>query len=110
MISNGIHQGWDGKAVLITDQHQAIVNAMPIVKPGAINGALVSLTEIRKLVEAEFARPAKETFDKAVLDLAMTGIFALHRHDFPSSLTETERAMLVRDEHNNYYIGIAKRM
>jgi hypothetical protein len=51
----------------------------------------------------------KEEFDRAVLKLAETGRIDLHRHTFPASLDDSERAALVKDERDNYFIGIVLR-
>lgn len=66
---------------------------------------LVSLTDLRRSLAG--ALPAKVEFDQTVLQLARQGRVVLHRHDYPSSLSPTEQAELVNDEHGNYYIGIA---
>lgn len=86
---------------------QLILDRMTRLKPAAASGALVSLSELRKTFAAEL--PSKQSFDQAILRLAETGRFALHHHDFPSSLSQEERDALVLDERGNYYIGIALR-
>ena len=78
------------------------------LKPAAANGALVSLSDLRRSLSTEF--PGKAVFDQAILQLAATDRFALHHHDFPSSLSQEEREALVLDEFGNYYIGIALRV
>jgi len=86
---------------------QLILDGMTQLSPGATNGALVSLTELRQWLMKEL--PGKNNFDQIVLELAETGRFALHTHDYPTSLTQEERDGLVKDGRDNYYIGIALR-
>jgi hypothetical protein len=86
---------------------QLILDRMTRLKPAASAGALVSLSELRNTLAVEL--PTKQSFDQAILRLAETGRFALHHHDFPSSLSQEERDALVLDERGNYYIGIVLR-
>lgn len=85
---------------------QTVIERMIQLKLAAANGALVSLTELRRSLAAEI--PEKSSFDQAVLRLAEQGIVVLHRHDYPSSLSQQERDALVSDERGNYFIGISK--
>lgn len=74
------------------------------IEPGADRGALVVSRDLRRA-----ARIDKESFDRAVLALARQGKLSLHRHDFASSLTPTERDELVTDGQGTYYVGVAIR-
>ncbi|MGE0131264.1 MAG: hypothetical protein AB7U82_24550 [Blastocatellales bacterium] len=85
---------------------QTVLERMIQLKLAAVNGALVSLTELRRSLAAEI--PEKSPFDRAVLRLAEQGIVMLHRHDYPSGLSQQERDALVSDERENYFIGISK--
>ena len=67
-------------------------------------GTLLSVRALRGLVTL-----AKEPFDRAVLRLSRAGELTLHHHDFPDSLPEAERALLVQDARGVYYVGVAPR-
>ncbi|MFO0757700.1 MAG: hypothetical protein U0359_14480 [Byssovorax sp.] len=67
-------------------------------------GALLSVRALRPLVALDKGR-----FDGAVLRLGRAGELTLHHHDFPASLSEAERAMLVVDERGTHYVGAALR-
>lgn len=77
---------------------------MKRLEPGAERGALVSARELRQA-----ARLEKALFDRTVLDLARQGRLALHRHDYPTSLSFPERDELVTDGQGAYYVGMALR-
>ena len=77
------------------------------VVPAAVNGALVSLRDLRRSMD--FQNVDKSTFDQAVLRLADQGKVALHRHDFPVGLSPEDRAELVTDATGDFYVGIALR-
>ena len=81
----------------------AILEWMLVVEPAASQGALVSLPELR--ASLEFKHAGKSRFDHAVLRLAELGRLLLHRHDFPGSLREDQRAALVTDGEGRFYIG-----
>jgi len=83
---------------------QAIFDRITHVDPGAAQGALVSLRDLRRSME--FQNPSKEQFDRAVLALADQGRVFLHEHDYPDSLAPDERRALVIDEKGRYYIGV----
>ncbi|MEW6264383.1 MAG: hypothetical protein AB1641_15035 [Thermodesulfobacteriota bacterium] len=83
------------------EPERLILAGMVKIEPKARQRALVSLRDLRRSVDL-----SKEQFDKTVLDLARTGKVVLHYHDYPSSLSETEREELVRDSLGTYYIGI----
>lgn len=83
---------------------QAIFDRITHVDPGAAQGALVSLRDLRRSME--FQNPSKEQFDRAVLALANQGRVFLHEHDYPDSLAPDERRALVIDEKGRYYIGV----
>jgi hypothetical protein len=68
------------------------------------NEALLSIRELRARVDLD-----KKTFDEATLELSREGVLVLHHHDFPTSLSEAERAILVEDDHGTHYVGIALR-
>ncbi len=74
------------------------------IEPAADRGALVGARDLRRA-----ARLDKDDFDRAVLGLSRTGRLALHRHDYPASLSPAERDDLVTDGAGTYYVGMALR-
>jgi hypothetical protein len=84
-----------------------IIERMVDIDPGAANGALVRLRELRRAMD--FQNIEKSTFDRAVLQLADAGKVALHRHDYPTGLSEQDRAELVTNGKGDYFVGIALR-
>lgn len=52
---------------------------------------LVGMRDVR-----DFTRLDKDEFDEAMLQAARDGIITLTEHDYPASLTEAEKAMMVR--------------
>jgi hypothetical protein len=86
---------------------QLILDEMTRISPAATNGELISITKLREAVRDQI--PEKTQFDKTLLELAESGRFVLHRHDYPSSLSQETRDALVLDDRGNYYIGIAIR-
>jgi len=91
---------------LAADKPPVQLERMIQLKLAAANGALVSLSELRRSLVAEI--PGKTVFDQAVLRLAKSGRVALHHHDYPGSLSQEERDAMVSDEGGNYFIGISK--
>jgi hypothetical protein len=81
-----------------------LVALMRRIEPAADNGALVAARELRRAANLD-----KSTFDRTVIDLARQGRLMLHRHDFASGLTATERDELVTDGAGTYYVGMAIR-
>ena len=67
-------------------------------------GALLSVRDVR----ARAGLP-KAVFDALALSFASKGLVTLHHHDFPSSLSASERAQLIEDGKGTFYIGIALR-
>lgn len=66
--------------------------------------ALLAVRALRALAPLD-----KERFDRAVLRLSRAGRLVLHHHDFPASLPEADRALLVQDERGVHYSGVAPR-
>lgn len=86
---------------------QLVIDRMLQLNPAAATGALAPLSELRQALQAEI--PDKARFDQTVLQLAEQGRVALHRHDYASSLSQTERSALVTDGRGNYFISITLR-
>jgi hypothetical protein len=86
---------------------QLILDRMLQIKPAVATGALLSLTELRAALKGDIRD--KESFDRAVIELAEQNRAALHYHDFPASLSREKLDELVTDGRGNYFIGIALR-
>jgi hypothetical protein len=71
---------------------------------GAKPGSLLSIRELRSALPFD-----KQEFDRLALDLARDGLVTLHQHDFPDSLSDTERAELIADARGTHFVGIALR-
>lgn len=81
-----------------------LIELMHQLHASASRGTLVSTRDLRRA-----ASLPKATFDRAVLELARAGQVSLHKHDFPASLTESERDELIADGYGNFFIGLALR-
>ena len=79
----------------------AAVGKLAALQP---EGALLSVRDLRATMTLPKAR-----FDAAVLRLAKAEEVVIHFHDYPASLTEVERAALVKDAQGTHYVGIAPR-
>lgn len=90
-----------------TSLEERIIERMVETVPGAANGSLVPLRELRRSMG--FQNVSKSAFDQAVLRLADQGKVALHRHDFPTGLSAEDRSELVANGTGDFYIGIALR-
>ena len=77
---------------------------MNVISTGIDRGTLVALRDIR-----DVAMMSKVEFDTAIFALAQQGLISLHRHDFPKSLSQSERDEMVTDNQGNYYVGVAIR-
>lgn len=89
------------------DLENLLCERMGDVEPAYRSGALVSLKELRRSVASN---AKKGDFDAAVMRLAETGKVALHRHNDPLMLDESERAEYVADDRGGYYMGISLRV
>jgi len=67
------------------------------------NGLLL-VSELRARIDLE-----KQRFDTLALELSRAGLVTLHHHDFPTSLSDSERRELIADGNGTYYLGIASR-
>jgi len=98
----------EGEAVSGSSDPQAILDGLRQVNPGAGQGAMVSVRELRRFLRERL--PDKAHFDAAVLRLARERRIDLHQHDLPTSLTEAQREEeLVPDEQGRFYNGIVLR-
>lgn len=89
-------------------ESQTILDGLRQVNPGAAQGAMVSVRDLRRFLREQL--PDKGSFDNAVLRLAQEGRIDLHQFGLPESLTDQQRAdELVPDGRGNYYNGIVLR-
>jgi hypothetical protein len=65
-------------------------------------GGLLSVRAVR-----ERAQLPKAVFDAIALELQRRRELVLHHHDFPTSLSATEREELIAGPNSVYYIGLA---
>ncbi len=92
-------------AVTEQDLEHQILEQLRRLSADLRHGGLVSTRELRG-TEPRFAHE-HAAFDRALLQLAKDGRVWLYRHDFPASLTESERKAMVTDGRGNYYNGIS---
>jgi len=93
------------------DIERLVVKGMSQLDRAAMNGGLVSLTELRDLLKDKF--PTIADFDNAILALVKQNEnVTLHRYTYGygfGPLSRTEQDKLVTDERGNRFIGIALR-
>ncbi len=92
-------------AVAEQDLEHQILEQLRRLSADLRHGGLVSTRELRGTLP-RFAHE-HAAFDRALLRLAKDGRVWLFRHDFPASLTESERKAMVTDGRGNYYNGIS---
>lgn len=95
----------------MTGTQAAIVDAMLEVEKHALEGALVSLTRLRKAVKAKW-KISDDRFNQEILRFADTGKWALHFHADQYMLTDKDKKGMVPVTLNGkteYAIGIALR-
>lgn len=90
------------------DLPRAILSRMEEIEPRAREGAMVYIPELRRA--AEFLHRDRAEFDRAIWDLVRVGRIAVHRYDHAATLTEAERADLLRDESGQFYNGLSLRI
>lgn len=90
------------------DLSDLILEGMEKVKPGARNGASVTIATLRHAMEVQGLD--KQTFDNEVLHLAERAVVDLHRYDYPAGLSQAERDEMVPDGQGGYYLAIARRV
>jgi hypothetical protein len=96
----------------MTGTQAAIVDAMLEVDKHALEGALVSLTELREVVKAKW-QISDEQYNQEIMKFSDTGKWALHLHAHKSRLSVKEKQGMVPvkfpDGRTEYAIGIALR-
>lgn len=81
-----------------------LIKLMHQIESGARRGALVTSRDLRRA-----AGLPKEKFDQEMLELSKQGKVSLHKHDFPQSLSQSERDEMVTDGNGHYFVGAAIR-
>ncbi len=84
---------------------EIVERVISTIKSSARPGILLSVRALRDKVRGV----SKTDFDATVMMLAERGLVVLHHHDFPYSLSETERRKLVEDGKGTHYVGLAIR-
>jgi hypothetical protein len=85
-----------------------IFRAMTAIKPAAVQGALVYIPDLRKALADTF--PAKESFDRAILQLAEREKVQLQSHSLPAELTEEQRAAMIDNGRGSFFMAVGIRV
>jgi hypothetical protein len=85
-----------------------IFRAMTAIKPAAAQGALVYIPDLRKALANVY--PAKESFDRAILQLAEREKVQLQSHSLPAELSDEQRAAMIDNQRGSYFMAIGIRM
>jgi hypothetical protein len=97
--------GGSQRVVEVTEQDRdVLLDALRRLVKEKPPGSLLSLRELRTRVRLE-----KEVFDATALALSNEGVVVLHHHDYPDSLSPSEKRELVQDGRGTSYVGIAPR-
>jgi len=97
------------KAPLTTEETEKIIfKAMTTLKPAATQGALVYIPDLRQALRNTF--PDKESFDRAILELAKLEKVQLQSHSLPAELTEERRAAMIDNGRGSYFMAVGIRM
>ena len=81
---------------------------MTSLKPAAAQGALVYIPDLRQALRSTF--PDKESFDRAILELARLEKVQLQSHSLPAELTEDQRAAMIDNGRGSYFMAVGIRM
>lgn len=90
------------------DGGQEILAAMPRLNSQASRGALVYLAELRAALTQQFRD--KESFDRAVLDLANQGKVQLQSHAWPGRLSDDDKKALIPNGRGAFFDAIGLRL
>jgi hypothetical protein len=86
----------------------AVFKAMTALKPSASQGALVYIPDLRDALRGIF--PEKESFDRAIMELAKAEKVQLQSHSLPDTLSEEQKAAMIENLRGGYFMAIGKRM
>jgi hypothetical protein len=81
-----------------------IVKTMIRIVPGAGKQAPVWIPDLRNALDLP-----KDTFDRAVLNLAKQGKVFLNKHAHPAQMTDSEKETMIADSQGNYYVVVVLR-
>jgi hypothetical protein len=85
-----------------------VFKAMKSLKPSAAQGALVYLPDLRNALREVF--PDKESFDRAILNLAENEKIQLQSHSLPSELSNENKAAMIDNNRGSYFMAVGIRM
>lgn len=95
-------------ALTAAEAERTILEAMASLKPAAAQGALVYIPDLRQALRSTF--PDKESFDRAILELATLEKVQLQSHSLPAELTEEQRAAMIDNGRGSYFMAVGIRM
>lgn len=95
-------------ALTAAEAEKTILEAMASLKPAAAQGALVYIPDLRRALRSTF--PDKESFDRAILELATLEKVQLQSHSLPAELTEEQRAAMIDNGRGSYFMAVGIRM
>jgi len=90
------------------EAERTILKAMTSLKPAAAQGALVYIPDLRQVLCSTF--PDKESFDRAILELAKLEKVQLQSHSLPAELTKEQRAAMIDNGRGSYFMAVGIRM
>lgn len=95
--------------VLTAEENERIIfKAMTSLKTAAARGALVYIPDLRQALRSTF--PDRESFDRAILELAKLERVQLQSHSLPAELTEEQRAAMIDNGRGSYFMAVGIRM
>jgi len=95
-------------ALTAAEAERTILKAMTSLKPAAAQGALVYIPDLRQALRDIF--PDKESFDRAILELAKLEKVQLQSHSLPAELTAEQRAAMIDNGRGSYFMAVGIRM
>jgi hypothetical protein len=95
-------------ALTAAEAERTILKGMNSLKPAAAQGALVYIPDLRQALRSIF--PDKESFDRAILELAKFEKVQLQSHSLPAELTEEQRAAMIDNGRGSYFMAVGIRM
>ena len=92
----------------ISQIENAVFKAMTDLKSSASQGALVYIPDLRDALRGIF--PDKESFDRAIMELAKIEKVQLQSHSLPDTLSEEQKAAMIDNLRGGYFMAIGIRM
>jgi hypothetical protein len=90
--------------VLLETERSSFIRALRQLSAENVASGLLPVRDLRAQLRLE-----KPRFDRLALELFREELITLHHHDFPTSLSPSERQEMVEDERGTHYNGIALR-